>query len=183
MRFRGDDKTRYGELAVGQKADFDFVMSRRDYFRFRCGSATEDLGDCRGDEQQQCFRQLHPQIHSQRLILKPLEVAIYCPWAVPPVKGDEMRFWKAVLGIGAACAACCTAPVAGGIGALVAGGATTLAAARAAMLPCVDELAPLSGMLFVIAAGAGAMTLWKLRRPRASRPTSACGGGCHVRAE
>lgn len=88
-----------------------------------------------------------------------------------------MRFWKATLGVGVACAACCAAPMVGSIAAL-ATGATTLAAAGAAMLPCTDELAPLAGVLIVIAFALAGARLWKRSKLRRARSATACNGGC-----
>lgn len=93
-----------------------------------------------------------------------------------------MKFWKAALGVGAACVACCAVPVVGGLGAM-ATGATTLAATGAALLPCANELAPWAGVLIVIAAGVGGMALWRRRRQSVSGCAPSCGGGCHVDAE
>lgn len=62
-----------------------------------------------------------------------------------------MRPWKAVLGVGAACAVCCAVPLFGGAAALTIG-TTTLAAAGAALLACTDDLAPFAGVLLALAA-------------------------------
>ncbi|WP_127997011.1 hypothetical protein [Piscinibacter defluvii] len=78
-----------------------------------------------------------------------------------------MRPWKAVLGIGAACVACCAIPLVGGVAALTAGTAA-LAAAGSALLACADELAPFGTGLLALAgartaAGGGAVAsqvLW-----------------------
>ena len=78
-----------------------------------------------------------------------------------------MRAWKAVLGVGAACATCCAIPLVGGVAALTAG-TTALAAAGAALLACADELAPFAMGLLALAMVGGAVTWWARRR-RASR--------------
>lgn len=54
-----------------------------------------------------------------------------------------MRPWKAVLGVGAACAACCAVPLVGGVASWTMG-ASALAAAASALLACADEFAPLA---------------------------------------
>lgn len=51
-----------------------------------------------------------------------------------------MKTWKAALGLGAACAACCAVPLIGGTAAFAAG-STAVAALGAALAVCVGELA------------------------------------------
>ena len=80
-----------------------------------------------------------------------------------------MRPWKAVLGIGAACAACCAIPLVGGVAALTAGTAA-LAAASSALLACADEFAPFATGLLVLAGVGGAVTWWARRRRRNRTP-------------
>lgn len=88
-----------------------------------------------------------------------------------------MRPWKAVLGVGAACAACCAVPLVGGTAALAAGTAT-LAAAGSALLACADEFAPLAAALLGLSALAGSLLWWR-RRVRAPAPVqSGCAGAC-----
>lgn len=67
-----------------------------------------------------------------------------------------MKPWKTVLGLGAACAACCAIPFLGG---------TALAAA---LWACADELLPVALLLLALSA------VWLWRRRAASRP-AACG--------
>lgn len=75
-----------------------------------------------------------------------------------------MRPWKVMLGLGAACAACCAIPLLG-----LAGG---LAAFASALWACPDEFIPLAVVLgFVAAAVAG---LWWWRKRRSTRAGS-CG--------
>lgn len=80
-----------------------------------------------------------------------------------------MRPWKAVLGVGAACAACCAVPLVGGLAALTAGTAA-LAAAGSALLACADEFAPFATGLLVLAGVGGAVTWWVCRRRRNRTP-------------
>ena len=83
-----------------------------------------------------------------------------------------MKPWKAALGVGAACAACCAVPLLGGAAALAAGSAT-LAAAGSALLACADELLPLAiGLLGLAAVGAG-IVVWRRRRARLAAPACA----------
>ena len=53
-----------------------------------------------------------------------------------------MRSWKAVLGIGAACAACCAVPLAGGVAALAAGPRDAFLGVRALMASAVTASLP-----------------------------------------
>ena len=80
-----------------------------------------------------------------------------------------MRPWKAVLGVGAACAACCAIPLVGGLAVLTAGTAA-LAAAGSALLACADEFAPFATGLLVLAGVGGAGTCWVRRRRRNRTP-------------
>lgn len=68
-----------------------------------------------------------------------------------------MRPWKAVLGIGAACAACCAMPLVGGVAAPSAGTAA-LAASGSALLTGSEEFAPFGTGLLVLAGVGGAIT-------------------------
>ena len=80
-----------------------------------------------------------------------------------------MRPWKAVLGVGAACAACCAVPLVGGIASWTVG-TSALAAAASALLACADEFAPLAAGLLALAAVVSAAAWWlrRVRRIRAS---------------
>lgn len=80
-----------------------------------------------------------------------------------------MRPWKAVLGIGAACAACCAIPLVGGVAALTAGTAA-LAATGSALLACADEFAPFGTGLLVLAGAGAAVTWWVRWRQRNRAP-------------
>ena len=76
-----------------------------------------------------------------------------------------MANWKSILGLGAACAACCAVPLAGALGIAGAGGA--LAAAGAALLACADELALALGLLGVLAL---AFMYWRRRKATNAAP-------------
>jgi hypothetical protein len=80
-----------------------------------------------------------------------------------------MRPWKAVLGVGAACAACCAVPLVGGVASLTVG-ASALAATTSALLACADEFAPLAAGLLALAVVVGAAVWWLrcVQRVRAS---------------
>jgi hypothetical protein len=80
-----------------------------------------------------------------------------------------MRPWKAVLGIGAACAACCAIPLIGGVAALT-GGTAALAAAGSALLACADEFAPFAAGLLVLVGVGVAATWWVHWRRRNRTP-------------
>lgn len=90
-----------------------------------------------------------------------------------------MRPWKAVLGLGAACAACCAVSLIWGAAALTVGSAT-LAAMGSAMLACADEFGPLAISLLGLAAIGGGVTLWRRRAQRPIQAASSCGGGCNA---
>lgn len=81
-----------------------------------------------------------------------------------------MRSWKAILGVGAACAACCALPLAGGVAALAAG-STTLLATGSALLAVSHEFMPVAaGAITVGLAGIG---VWWWRR-RLARQAASC---------
>lgn len=90
-----------------------------------------------------------------------------------------MRPWKAVLGVGAACAACCAVPLVGGVAALAAG-STALAALGSTLLAFADELLPLAGVLLALAAAGGGLVWWRQRAQRKARQQPGCGGGCNA---
>jgi UDP-N-acetylmuramyl pentapeptide phosphotransferase/UDP-N-acetylglucosamine-1-phosphate transferase len=89
----------------------------------------------------------------------------------------HMRPWKAVVGVGAACAACCAIPLFGGVAALTAG-STALAALGSALLACADEFVPLAGVLLALAAAGGGLVWWHRRAARKVQAQTSCGGGC-----
>lgn len=91
----------------------------------------------------------------------------------------EMRPWKAAVGVGAECAACCAVPLLGGTAALAAG-STALAAIGASMVACADELVLIGGVLLVLALGSVLMA-WRRRRTSVSPKVSMCSGGCNLR--
>jgi len=85
-----------------------------------------------------------------------------------------MKAWKVMLGLGAACAACCAVPLLG-----VAGG---LAALASALWACADEFVPAAIALGVIAAVLAWRWLWT--RHRAARNTGCgCASSCSTAVE
>lgn len=83
-----------------------------------------------------------------------------------------MRPWKLMLGLGAACAACCAVPLLA-----AAGGLSAVSAVAAALWACADELIPAAlGLGAVAALGAGGWWLWRQRLSR--RRQCACTGAC-----
>lgn len=78
-----------------------------------------------------------------------------------------MKPWKPVLGVGAACVACCVVPLMGGVASWTMG-VSALAAAASALLACADEFAPLAAGLLALALVVGAAAWW-LRRVRRIR--------------
>lgn len=76
-----------------------------------------------------------------------------------------MKPWKAAVGLGAACAACCAIPLLG----LSAG----LAAFGSALAACADELLPAALAVLVIALGFAGAWLYR-RRQAAKRAACAC---------
>jgi hypothetical protein len=90
-----------------------------------------------------------------------------------------MKPWKAALGVGAACVACCAVPLLGGAAALTVSTAT-LAAAGSALLACADGLVPLAGGLLALAAGAGGFVWWQHRARRQVQSAPGCRGGCNA---
>jgi len=84
-----------------------------------------------------------------------------------------MKSWKAVVGLGVACAACCAIPLLG-----VSAG---VAAVGSALAACSDELLPAAMVLLVIALALGGV--WWVRRRRASRRAAcACPAPCAAKA-
>jgi hypothetical protein len=76
-----------------------------------------------------------------------------------------MKPWKVLLGIGGACAACCTLPLAAGV--------ATLAGTSTAMLAYADLLAPVAWAGVGVALTAAAVWLWR-RRAAARAPACGC---------
>jgi len=86
-----------------------------------------------------------------------------------------MKPWKVIL-VGAACAACCVAPLAA-----LATGATSMAAAGAATLACADRPAALAAVLAGLGFAATATAGWRGRARRRAAATPSCEGCCNVR--
>jgi len=78
-----------------------------------------------------------------------------------PLTGNcPRRPWKALLGVGAACAACCAIPLVGGVTVLATGSAE-LAATGAALMACADEFIPLA--VVVLGLGLAGIGVWFIR--------------------
>ena len=90
-----------------------------------------------------------------------------------------MRPWKAVLGVGAACAVCCAVPLLGGVAGLAAG-TTAVGAAGSALLACADELTLLGFALLAVAAASAGLVWWRRRAHRKAQVTTSCGGACNA---
>jgi|ThiBio_inoc_plan_1041526.scaffolds.fasta_scaffold69939_1 membrane protein YdbS with pleckstrin-like domain len=88
-------------------------------------------------------------------------------WATRPTSHHRpmtTKKWQVVLGLGAACAVCCAAPIAAGVAALFAGGAGAWLAYAGGVVPLV-----------LVAVGVlTGLAIWQWRR-RARRAASACG--------
>lgn len=80
-----------------------------------------------------------------------------------------MKSWKVVLGLGAACAACCAIPLLG-----LAGWLATFGSALAA---CADEFLPSAAVLLAVAMGLAGVWLWR-RRQATRRDTCGCTTSC-----
>lgn len=90
-----------------------------------------------------------------------------------------MRPWKAAVGVGAACAACCAIPLLGGATAFVAG-STAVATIGAALAACADEFA-LLGVVLIVSALIGVLLAWRRRqRASGSNQVSSCSGACNA---
>ena len=83
-----------------------------------------------------------------------------------------MKPWKLVLGSGAACAACCAAPLIGGMAALGVGSGL-FAGGIGALSAYTESWAPLAAGGAALAAVAG-LVAWRRNRP----PQPATGCGC-----
>lgn len=98
---------------------------------------------------------------------------------VPRHRRHDMKMWKAGLGVGVACAACCAVPLLGGAAALAAGSAT-LAAMGSALLACADEFIALAlGLLALAAVGVG-LVLYRRRRLGPTPTAASCSGACNA---
>lgn len=89
-----------------------------------------------------------------------------------------MKPWKAILGLGAACAACCAVPLLSGAGALMVG-SSTLAATGTALLASAGEFTPMRALLGVAGIVAGAF-LWHRRGNRPATAAASCAGACNA---
>jgi hypothetical protein len=89
-----------------------------------------------------------------------------------------MKNWKALLGVGAACAACCAIPLIGAGTALVAGSSALLAGGLSALMARAEELLPiatLAAAAFGLVGFAGLGVVWSWWRRRASPAAGSCG--------
>jgi hypothetical protein len=77
-----------------------------------------------------------------------------------------MKTWKVMLGVGAACAVCCSVPLAAAFAALVGGASGALAFYPGAVWPAAGVA------LAAVLAGVG-MVAWHRRRRAAARPCCA----------
>jgi hypothetical protein len=84
-----------------------------------------------------------------------------------------MKSWKLMLGLGAACAACCAIPLLGAAGGL--------AVFASALWACADEFIPAAIGLGAFASALLALWLWRKRRS-AQANTCACTTSCSTRA-
>ena len=81
-----------------------------------------------------------------------------------------MKLWKLLLGLGAACAACCAIPLLGG---------AALVSSAAALWACADELLPVAMLML----GVAAFWFWRrqvARRAACECPTACATGGDHA---
>ena len=85
-----------------------------------------------------------------------------------------MRLWKVMLGLGAACAACCAIPLLGVVGGLAAFASTLWA--------CADEFIPAAIVLGAIAAGLAGLGWWR-KRQGSQAGTCGCGTSCSTGIE
>lgn len=88
-----------------------------------------------------------------------------------------MQPWKAALGLGLACAACCAIPLLGGLAALV-GATAALAATTAALWAGADEFVMPAAVLLVLAVAGGGLFWWRRRAADQAAAPSACSPGC-----
>lgn len=84
-----------------------------------------------------------------------------------------MKSWKAALGVGLACTACCALPVLGSASALTAGSAA-LASVGSAFVACASEFVPLV-LIAALVTGVGAWR-WRQRKQRSTVEVSS--GSC-----
>lgn len=88
-----------------------------------------------------------------------------------------MKPWTAMLGLGAACAACCAIPLLGIAGGLVAFASTLWATLWA----CADEFIPVATALDVVAIALAGWWFWRGRR--ALHSACGCATTCATGAE
>lgn len=87
-----------------------------------------------------------------------------------------MKKWKALLGVSAACAACCAIPLLGGGAAVAAGSSALFAGGLSALVACVDEFPPVATVAAALGlVGIAGLGVWSWRR-RTSAVNASCGG-------
>ena len=84
-----------------------------------------------------------------------------------------MKSWKATVGVGFACTACCALPVLGSASALTAGSAA-LASVGSAFVACAGEFGPLA-LIAVLVTGVSA---WRWRQRKQRSTVVASSGSC-----
>lgn len=92
---------------------------------------------------------------------------------LPRHRRHDMKSWKAALGVGLACTACCALPVLGSASALTAG-SVALASVGSAFVACTGEFVPLA-LIAALVAGVGAWQ-WRQRKQRSTVDVSS--GSC-----
>lgn len=143
--------------------------------------APHNFRDGRDDEEQEGFGEVHAVILVQTAcISSSFRYYLDDVGDVPLYGRTEMRPWKAAVGVGAACAACCAIPLFGGAAALTAGSAA-IAAIGASIAACADEFAVIGAVLLVLALGGGLMAWRRRRSASGNSQVSPCSEACNVK--